>query len=105
MTTKFIQRSPDEVRTFEFDGDNLSIKREIDVTDVLAQNKAERALYRPGQMIGNTQRHVQKVADVPAEIYFRWMQMFGSPRENPKKWKQLLNDPDHKYMRTSEGRL
>ena len=105
MAKKFSEKSANELRTYEFDGDNFSVTREIDVTDVLAQNEQDRNYYRPGQMIGNTQRHFQKVASIPAEIYFRWTHMFGTPQENPTRWKKLLNDPDNKYMRTSEGRL
>ena len=105
MSRKIVQKSAGETRTYHLNDDGLVVERKIDVTDILEQNRKDRAEYTRGSMIGNTQRHFQKVASVPAEIYFRWTQQFGTPRQNPKKWKQLLNDADNHYMRTTEGSL
>lgn len=76
---------------------------EFEVDDIVAANKARANEYRPGSMIGNTQRHMTKVADVPNEIYVKLVSEFGQPHENPKAWKRWLNDSDNRDWRTGGG--
>jgi len=56
-------------------------------------------------MIGNTQKHLQKVADIPAPIYYELIEKFGQPRDNPKAWKRWLNDYDNRFFRTTGGTI
>ena len=79
------------------------IVTEQDVSPVLDQAKQKESLWRPGQMIGNTQRHQQKVAEIPTAVYFDLLKKYGQPKNNPKPWKKWLNDPDNKYFRTTGG--
>ncbi|MBT7943447.1 MAG: hypothetical protein HN719_08840 [Alphaproteobacteria bacterium] len=87
------------------DADGLGIQTEQDATAVLATAKAEEAAWRPGQMIGNTQRHHQKVAEIPTALYFDLLAKFGDPKHNKKKWLAWLQDNDNKHFRTTGGRL
>ena len=64
------------------DADGLGIKTEQDASLVLDAAKAEEAAWRPGQMIGNTQKHHQKVAEIPTAIYFDLLSKFGDPKHN-----------------------
>ena len=61
--------------------------------------------WRPKSMIGNTQKHLQKVADIPAPIYYELINKFGQPRDNPKAWKRWLNDYDNRFFRTTGGTI
>jgi hypothetical protein len=56
-------------------------------------------------MIGNTQRHQQKIAEIPSVIYYDLLKKFGQPRDNMKAWKRWLNDPDNRAFRTTGGRV
>ena len=85
------------------DADGLGIVSEQNVTPTLDQAKREETLWRPGQLIGNTQKHHQKVAEIPTGVYFDLLKKYGQPKNNPKPWKKWLNDPDNKYFRTTGG--
>jgi len=61
--------------------------------------------HRAGDMIGNTQKHWQKVGEIPNTIYYDLLQKFGSPQQNPKEWFRWLQDNDNKAFRTTNGRL
>jgi hypothetical protein len=87
------------------DADGLGITTEQDVSLVLDAAKAEEAEWRPGQMIGDTQKHHQKIAEIPTSIYFDLLAQYGDPKHNKKKWLKWLQDPDHKHFRTTGGRL
>lgn len=67
--------------------------------------KEDLANHRPGSMIGNTQKHYQKVAEIPNTIYYDLLQKFGSPQQNQKAWFRWLQDNDNKAFRTTNGRL
>ena len=67
--------------------------------------KADLANHRPGDMIGNTQKHYQKIGEIPAVLYHDLLQKFGSPSQNPKAWFRWLQDADNKAFRTTNGRL
>lgn len=68
-------------------------------------NHAKRAAndWQYGSMIGNTQKHKQRIGEIPAVIYHHLVQKFGTPAQNPKAWKKWLTDnPD---FRTTGGNL
>ena len=54
---------------------------------------------------GDTQKHWQKVGEIPNTIYYDLLQKFGSPQQNPKAWFRWLQDNDNKAFRTTNGRL
>jgi len=57
-------------------------------------------------MLGNTQRHQQKVAEIPATVYYDLVKKLGEPRhDNLKAWKRWLNDPENRAWRTTGGRV
>lgn len=55
---------------------------------VRAQNNA----WQAGSLIGNTQRHQEKVADIPIVIYYDLLDRFGRPDQNPKAWFRWLRE-------------
>lgn len=67
--------------------------------------KADLMNHRPGDMIGNTQKHYQKIGEIPAVLYHDLLQKFGSPSQNPKAWFRWLQNADNKAFRTTNGRL
>ena len=87
------------------DADGLGIQTEVNIDPVLSGAKREEAEWKPNQLIGNTQKHKQKIAEIPMPLYFELLQRFGNPKDNPRDWKKWLQDPDNKYFRTSGGRL
>jgi len=50
---------------------------------------------------GNTQKHFQKIAEVPLPLYHQLWQKFGDPKHNPTDWNRWLNDPDNRHFRTN----
>lgn len=89
---------------FEPDG-KIVFETTQNVDALLSQNKAERNDYRPDSLIGNTQAHQQKVAEIPAALYHQLVQELGQPKHNPNGWKKWLNDYDNRFFRTSGGKV
>ena len=93
--------------TMEYDANEqeyiIKTTQKIDPIKDLA--KADLANHRPGDMIGNTQKHYQKIGEIPAVLYHDLLQKFGSPSQNPKAWFRWLQDADNKAFRTTNGRL
>jgi hypothetical protein len=84
------------------DGENLVIRHEQDTTAIQEAAKQERNAYQAGKLIGDTQRHRQKVAEVPTSIYFQLIAKFGTPRQNPRDWQKWLSEnPDFKTTNMS----
>jgi hypothetical protein len=75
------------------------------VDALLKQNKEEANAYRAGGLIGNTQKHHQKVAEIPTALYYELIQKFGEPKQNPTAWKKWLNEYDNRFFRTSGGNV
>src|SRR5262245_58446204 len=59
--------------------------------------------WRPGVLIGNTQRHEQRVAVIPMVVVNRLMNegIWG----NDERMRRWLNDRDNRAFRTSGGRV
>jgi len=53
--------------------------------------------------MGNTQRHQQKVAEIPATLYYDLVKKLGDPKHNMAAWKRWLNDPENRFFRTTGG--
>ena len=53
-------------------------------------------------------RELRHVATIPAIIQLRWRELYGIEVWNRNHWpgvKRLLNDPDWRWLRSSDGRL
>jgi hypothetical protein len=51
-------------------------------------------------------QHQQKVAEIPATLYYEMVKKLGEPRhDNLKAWKRWLNDPENRAWRTTGGRV
>ena len=75
------------------------------VDKLLKSNKEEANNYRKGALIGNTQKHNQKVAEIPDALYHQLVLKLGRPRDNPTGWKNWLNEPDNRLFRTGGGNI
>ena len=53
--------------------------------------------------VGNTQRHQQKVAEIPASLYYDLIKKLGEPHQNQKAWRRWLNDSENRFFRSSGG--
>ncbi len=87
------------------DVDGLGFETQQDTSAIVDAAKAQEIDWRPGQMIGNTQKHQQKVAEIPNVIYYDLLKKFGDPKNNPKAWKAWLNDADNRAFRTTGGSI
>ena len=86
------------------DGSSV-IEQRQEFGGLLKLNKQMSGDYQPGSMIGNTQRHMQHVAEIPNVVYNHLLEKFGPMRENPKAWKAWLNDSENRAFRTGGGHL
>jgi hypothetical protein len=48
---------------------------------------------------------MQHVAEIPNVVYAHLVEKFGKPSENPKAWKQWLNDSENRAFRTGGGHV
>lgn len=78
---------------------------EVPIQPLIDSNQQQKNEWRYGNLIGNTQKHKQKIAEMPAHLYYELKEKFGSPRDNPKAWRQWLNDPDNAVFKTWGGKL
>ena len=67
---------------FDEDG-KMIFESSQNVDALLANNRDERNEYRSGSLQGNTQRHQQKVAEIPTAMYHQLIQELGQPKYNP----------------------
>ena len=107
MSKKLLSANPIERKKtyLTSDSEGLGIVTETDTTDLLRHNRQEEAMWRPGSMMGNTQKHIQPIAIIPTAIYYQLLEKFGPVKHNKKAWMKWLNDPDHKAFRTTGGKL
>jgi len=89
---------------FDEDG-KITFESTQNVDALLNQNRAERNEYRADSLIGNTQAHRQKVAEIPTALYHQLIEELGQPKDNPTGWKRWLNDYDNRFFRTSGGNV
>ena len=88
---------------FHGEADGNYVSTEMDGTPILKTAKEEANSWRYGSLIGNTQKHKQKVADIPAPLYYSLVEKFGQPKENPTEWRRWLNDRENRFFRTTGG--
>tara|TARA_R100000700_G_scaffold17295_1_gene23870 strand:- start:353 stop:694 length:342 start_codon:yes stop_codon:yes gene_type:complete len=89
----------------KWDGDDATVITEQKVDHIIKSAQAQNAEYKKGSMIGHTQRHQQKVAEIPTTLYFDLIKKLGDPKHNAKAWKRWLNDPDNRLFRTGGGNV
>ena len=93
-------------RTYmHFSGDDKTIVTEQRVDHILEHNKRQANDWKYGNLLGNTQRHQQKVAEIPAALYYDLVKKLGDPKHNLKAWKRWLNDPENRFFRTTGGKV
>jgi hypothetical protein len=87
----------------EFSGDDTHVVTEQKVDHILEHNKRRANDWKYGNLLGNTQRHQQKVAEIPASLYYDLIKKLGEPHQNQKAWKRWLNDSENRFFRSSGG--
>ena len=85
----------------ETDGNYVSTEQPVDNIKDAAKSEANE--WRYGDLMGNTQKHKQKVGEIPAVIYYDLLKKFGQPRENPKAWLKWLEE--NKSFKATGGKL
>ncbi len=88
---------------FQTEGDDTHVVTEQKVDHILEHNKRQANDWRSGSMIGNTQHHHQKVAEIPATLYYDLVKKLGDPRQNMNAWKKWLNNPENRFFRSTGG--
>lgn len=93
--------------TMEYDqsADNFKIVTQQNIDPVKKMANEEMVSHTVGSMIGNTQKHHQKIAEIPTVIYYELLQKYGRPNQNPKAWLKWLQNSDNQAFRTTNGRL
>lgn len=80
------------------------IETRQDFGNLLKLNKHMSDDWQYGQMRG-TQKHMAHVAEIPNVVYHELVKKFGKPSDNPKAWKQWLNDSENRAFRTGGGNI
>ena len=88
---------------FQTEGDDTHVVTEQKVDHIIEHNKRQANDWRSGSMIGNTQHHHQKVAEIPATLYYDLVKKLGDPRQNMNAWKKWLNNPENRFFRSTGG--
>lgn len=103
---KIITKNSLKTTTMNFDHDgSFMVKTDYEIGDILDSNKKQANEYKAGSLVGNTQKHQRKVADIPTVIYLELIEKFGQPKDNPKAWRKWLNDYDNRFFRTGGGTI
>lgn len=84
------------------DGDHIVTEQRFDT--LLKINKQMSDDWNYGQMRG-TQKHMAHIAEIPNVLYHHLLKTLGKPSENPKAWKQWLNDSENRAFRTGGGNV
>ena len=88
---------------FQTEGDDINVVTEQKVGHILEHNKRQANDWKYGNLMNNTQKHHQKVAEIPATLYYDLVKKLGDPRHNLKAWKRWLNDPENRFFRSTGG--
>lgn len=93
--------------TMEYDQgeDHFKIVTQQNIEPVKKMANEQMVDHTVGSMIGNTQKHHQKIAEIPTVIYYDLLQKFGRPDQNPNAWLKWLQNSDNQSFRTTNGRL
>ena len=102
MTLTTIKKTTDKKTVIcEYNGFITDIYTIQNVDKLLNDNSELRKMEKQS-MVGNTQRHVQHIAEIPENLYYSLCHKHGTPQQNPKFWKAWFNDPDNRAFRTNE---
>ncbi len=88
-----------------YEGDDTVLVREQKVDHIIKQAHEIERDYKPGNLIGNTQKHTQHIAEIPQSLYFDLIKKLGHPKHNKKAWARWLNDPENRFFRTGGGHI
>ena len=79
------------------------------VDTIRAESREEAREYRPGSMIGNTQRHIMPAANVPTWLHEKWRREMGRHWDDVRLRREYenrhLNSVEYRDLRTGGGRL
>lgn len=92
---------------YDHETDSIVSNRVQDVQPILELNKKEAlgdSIYGPA----NPASGMRKVASIPLVVIEKWKRELGVDvfnKDHMPKVKQLLNDPEYKWLRTHESNL
>lgn len=84
------------------DGKDITLHYEQDVEPILELNKAKQS---EGRNYYAKDDELWRVASIPIMVQFKWLNEHGVDVLNEEHWpkvRQLLNDPDYRYLKTAE---
>lgn len=85
-------------------GDEMAIETFSDIQPIIDNNKR---LANDGDGFSKT-REFRRIASIPLVVVEKWLREYGVDvfnKDHQKKVRQLLNDPDNRFLRTSPGRF
>jgi len=108
-----LERLPDGRELFlRFEGDRVAVVEKVperSYRGIMKEAHEEAREYRPGSMMGNTQRHIQPAAAIPVWLKEKWAREMGErqhdPREKQRFERAKLNSNEFSRLRTGGGRL
>lgn len=87
-----------------FDNDRgMGVVNEQNVDAVKESALRQRNEYQPGSLIGNTQAHHRKVAEIPETLYWLWHSTIGPIEADPTAWMKKIEE--HNAFKTVTGRV
>lgn len=103
-----LDKNGDMIQTFSYDdlADEVTIRTSQNVKPYLEENKrlqTENPYFQS--------RSAKRIASIPNHVTYKWLQEDGVywprlPKHEKRKYlARKLNDPDYRYLRTSEGRF
>jgi len=91
---------------YDHETDNIVVNRVQDVEPLLELNKKE---LNGDSMYGSqTNSGMRKVASIPLVVIEKWKRELGVDvfnKDHMPKVKQLLNDPEYRWLRTHESNI
>lgn len=105
MPKRLLDYSPDTGVSIYFedtpDGDDIVLHYEQDAEPIIELNKAKQSY---GREYFAQDSEMWRVASIPIGVQFKWLTEHGVDALNEEHWpkvRQLLNDPDYRYLKTA----
>lgn len=101
---RIVSARPGFVSKLVFDNDKgIGVVNEQNVDAIKESALRQRNDFRPGSLIGNTQEHRRKVAEIPETLYWLWHSTIGPIEADPTAWAKKIEE--HNAFKTVEGRV
>jgi hypothetical protein len=107
LTKRHLMNDPVKTKfNYDHSTDNVILESVQDVAPLLELNKKE--LNNDSMYGTQSSNGMRKVASIPLVVIEKWKRELGIDIYNKNDWpkiKQLLNDPENRFLRTHESQL